>query len=337
MIRSKPMPVSTCLAGSGVSERSGLRLYWMKTLFQISITRGSSPLTTVGPPVLSGRAVDVDLGARAARAGLAHLPEVVLAAVVDVVVGQAGDFLPEVGGLVVARDAVRRRRLRSTVTCRRVGSSFQTLVSSSHDHLDRLALEVVAEAPVAEHLEERVVPARRGRRRRGRCACRRRGCTSACWRRACTARFSVPRKIGLNWFIPALVNSSVGSSCGTTGELGTNVWPCFWQKKSMNCLADLLGRHHGGEGLFSQSAGAGKLLASGRFAGRPFAGRGGEAAILAARPTLAISASPEAGSLTAMPQRCRSVGRDRRRRGSCACPPPARTGRRRCKRTACFD
>src|SRR4051794_20271145 len=46
-------------------------------------------------------------------------------------------------------------------------------------------------------------------------------------------RFSSPRKIGLNWFIPALVNSSVGSSCGTTGELGTNVWPCFCTKKSM--------------------------------------------------------------------------------------------------------
>src|SRR5215204_1676846 len=48
-------------------------------------------------------------------------------------------------------------------------------------------------------------------------------------------RFSCPRKIGLNWFIPALVNSSVGSSCGTTGELGTNVWPCRATKKSMNC------------------------------------------------------------------------------------------------------
>src|SRR6266568_2849334 len=35
--------------------------------------------------------------------------------------------------------------------------------------------------------------------------------------------------------MPALVNKSVGSSCGTTGEDGTNVWPCFSQKKSMNC------------------------------------------------------------------------------------------------------
>src|SRR4051812_15762012 len=41
--------------------------------------------------------------------------------------------------------------------------------------------------------------------------------------------------MGLNWFIPALVNSSVGSSCGTTGLLGTKRWPCFCTKKSMNC------------------------------------------------------------------------------------------------------
>src|SRR5439155_10076046 len=39
----------------------------------------------------------------------------------------------------------------------------------------------------------------------------------------------VPRKYGLNWFIPALVNSSVGSSCGTSGELGTIRWP--WRSK----------------------------------------------------------------------------------------------------------
>src|SRR5689334_15580265 len=47
-------------------------------------------------------------------------------------------------------------------------------------------------------------------------------------------RFSNPKKIGLNWFIPALVNSSVGSSCGTTGDDGTNVCPCDLTKKSMN-------------------------------------------------------------------------------------------------------
>src|SRR5438067_3444111 len=35
--------------------------------------------------------------------------------------------------------------------------------------------------------------------------------------------------------MPALVNSSVGSSSGTTLLDGTNVWPCFLTKKSMNC------------------------------------------------------------------------------------------------------
>src|SRR5260370_16894500 len=35
--------------------------------------------------------------------------------------------------------------------------------------------------------------------------------------------------------MPALVNSSVGSSCGTTLLDGTKVWPCFLTKKSMNC------------------------------------------------------------------------------------------------------
>src|SRR5437588_2106136 len=46
---------------------------------------------------------------------------------------------------------------------------------------------------------------------------------------------SVPRKYGLNWFMPALANSSVGSLSGTTGLDGTNVCPCFLQKKSRNC------------------------------------------------------------------------------------------------------
>jgi hypothetical protein len=36
---------------------------------------------------------------------------------------------------------------------------------------------------------------------------------------------SKPRNTSLNWFIPALVNSSVGSSPGTTGLEATMVWP----------------------------------------------------------------------------------------------------------------
>ncbi len=41
-----------------------------------------------------------------------------------------------------------------------------------------------------------------------------------------------PRKIGTNWFIPALVKSSPGES-GSSEEDGTIVWPRF-AKKSRN-------------------------------------------------------------------------------------------------------
>ena len=36
---------------------------------------------------------------------------------------------------------------------------------------------------------------------------------------------TVPRKMGLNWFMPAFANRSVGSLWGTTLEDGTAVWP----------------------------------------------------------------------------------------------------------------
>src|SRR3954468_21137699 len=71
----------------------------------------------------------------------------------------------------------------------------------------------------------------------------------------------VPRKYGLNWFIPALVNSSVGSSCGTTGDDGTKAWPCRCTKKSMYCwrICALvsMSRDFPGEspGLFSNARG----------------------------------------------------------------------------------
>ena len=51
-MRSKPMPVSTCCAGRRDRLLSGERLYCMKTRFQISMTLGSSWLTS-GPPVKS--------------------------------------------------------------------------------------------------------------------------------------------------------------------------------------------------------------------------------------------------------------------------------------------
>src|SRR5438105_3388320 len=40
------------------------------------------------------------------------------------------------------------------------------------------------------------------------------------------------RRVGSRF--QTLVKSRVGSSWGTTGEDGTNVWPCCWVKNSMN-------------------------------------------------------------------------------------------------------
>src|SRR3546814_20298838 len=44
----------------------------------------------------------------------------------------------------------------------------------------------------------------------------------------------VPRKMGLNWFMPALVKSSVGSSYGKTGDDGTKRCSARDTKKSTN-------------------------------------------------------------------------------------------------------
>ena len=57
-MRSRPIPVSTCFAGSDLRDPSGSRLNWMNTLFQISRTFGSSPLTREAasrPPILGLR------------------------------------------------------------------------------------------------------------------------------------------------------------------------------------------------------------------------------------------------------------------------------------------
>src|SRR5258706_12041958 len=71
-------------------------------------------------------------------------------------------------------------------------------------------------------------------------------------------RCSFPRKTSLNWFIPAFVKSSVGSSPGTSGELGTMRWPCFSkylrndERISFEVIADYL--KASGCGLWTQAA-----------------------------------------------------------------------------------
>ena len=108
-----------------------------------------------GGLLLRGADVDVDLGAGAAGAGLAHLPEVVvLVAQEDVVLGQV--LAPGLLRLGVELGAVFGGAFEH-------GGVEEVLVDAVHagqefpGPVDGLGLEVVAEAPVAEHLEHRVV------------------------------------------------------------------------------------------------------------------------------------------------------------------------------------
>ena len=162
--RSKPMPVSTCLAGSGENVPSGFALNWMKTRFQISMQRASPLLTSAPLRVAGGREVHVDFGARTARAGVAHHPEIVLLAADDDVdlrdpgrrrrkfsAQMVPGFLVELGR--IARDRVYRRWRRAVPA--EISKPF-----CRHQFprpVDGFLFEIIAEAPVAEHLEKRVV------------------------------------------------------------------------------------------------------------------------------------------------------------------------------------
>jgi hypothetical protein len=100
-------------------------------------------------PVAGRRAtIQMDLGARTAGARFAHLPEVFLLEAADALVGERRDLLPELLGLVVGRvDG------RPDLVLRKLPLLHQQVPRP----LDRLGLVVVAERPVPEHLEERVV------------------------------------------------------------------------------------------------------------------------------------------------------------------------------------
>src|SRR5690348_8767087 len=49
----------------------------------------------------------------------------------------------------------------------------------------------------------------------------------------------MPRKTSLNWFMPALANSSVGSLAGTSEELGTRRCPRAEKKSRNRCRISL--------------------------------------------------------------------------------------------------
>ncbi len=162
-MRLSPRPVSMLFAGRLVSvdapSASTDWSYCVNTRFQNSRKRSLSPPgRSVGRAELEP-AVEVQLRARPARPGRAGLPEVLLARAFHDPPARDPDLLPEGDRLLV-------------------GTEPQRLVAGEHRHpdvvlgeaehlprelpreLDRLALEVVAEREVPEHLEERQVPCR---------------------------------------------------------------------------------------------------------------------------------------------------------------------------------
>ena len=169
-MRSRPAPVSTDGLGSGTSVPSACRSNCMKTRFQISRKRSRlgalnkgverkildiqiGPLTAgVGRECPVGGQlgeVHIDLRTRTTRPGIGHLPEVVLGAQpVDAAFGHTGHFLPELTGFVVFVED------RDTQMLPR---NLQIFGDELPREPDRIALEVVAEGKIAQHLEERVV------------------------------------------------------------------------------------------------------------------------------------------------------------------------------------
>ena len=149
-MRSSPMPVSIEGRGSGTRLPPSCCSYCMNTRFQISMKRSpSASAEPGGPPGICVAVVVEDFRAGAARAGVAHRPEIVGAGdAQDLAVGEACDLLPQLEGVVVVDiDGDQQPILRQA----------EFLGDQRPGKLDRALLEIIAEREVAEHLEEGVV------------------------------------------------------------------------------------------------------------------------------------------------------------------------------------
>ena len=116
-----------------------------------------------GGLVIGGQEVEMDLGARTAGTGVAHHPEIVLLVAVDdvdlrVEPGGGEEAGPDVVGFLVevrgiALGLVGRVNSREEPLRRDAPDLGQQFPAPG----ERVLFEVIAEGPVAEHLEERVV------------------------------------------------------------------------------------------------------------------------------------------------------------------------------------
>src|SRR3990172_10100207 len=150
-MRSRPIRVSTLWNGSGVSETCPRyqvpELEVARARFGV-IRHTLRSLAELDAPVV------MDLTARAARPGVGHLPEVVVIAGGDVAparhpLGRQADLL--------GPDAVRLVVIGVDGGSQPIGRNLELLGEELPGPVDRLALEVVTEAPVAEHLEQGLV------------------------------------------------------------------------------------------------------------------------------------------------------------------------------------
>ena len=90
-----------------------------------------------------------DFRTRAARAGLAHRPEIIVASnAQDFLVGQAADLAPQVECIVIVDIDSNEQA---------IGGDAEFLGHQPPRKLDRALLEIIAEREIAEHFEKGVV------------------------------------------------------------------------------------------------------------------------------------------------------------------------------------
>ena len=111
--------------------------------------------TAKGSLFFLGAVVDVNLGARTAGTRVTHFPEVVvLVAIDDMVFGE--EFLPIACGFVVAAEAFLFAALKDRHV-EVLGIDFQDVHQVGVGPADGFLLEIIAETPVAQHFEHRMV------------------------------------------------------------------------------------------------------------------------------------------------------------------------------------